>query len=105
MEELTRRIDAGISVSLWEGFNLPVAELQYQGKEVFCFDLAAHPEVVVSADQLCASSEEMAVKLYHALQDGEPPSWVRSGALETWRKQFSWKRFQNEFSQVLERAA
>jgi hypothetical protein len=105
MEEITRRIDAGISVSLWEGFNLPVAELQYQEKEVFCFNLAAHPEVVASPDQLCAGTEEMALKLYHALRDGRPPGWVRSGAVGPWREKFSWQRFENEFCRVVERAA
>jgi glycosyltransferase involved in cell wall biosynthesis len=105
MNEVTGLIDAGISVSLWEGFNLPVAELQHQEKEVFAFNLAAHPEVVVAPEQLCADTEEMTMKLYHALREGGRPAWVRSGAVQTWREKFSWQRFQNEFAQVVERAA
>jgi glycosyltransferase involved in cell wall biosynthesis len=103
--EITRRIDAGISVSLWEGFNLPVAELQYQEKEVLAFDLAAHPEVVVSPEQLCKDADEMALKLAKALQRGGKPPWVENGALQAWRDKFSWQRFMTDFSPILERAA
>jgi glycosyltransferase involved in cell wall biosynthesis len=105
MAEITARVDAGISVSTWEGFNLPVVEMQQQEKEVFAFNLAAHPEVVVSPDQLCANTEEMALKLYQALRDGGPPAWVRSGAVGPWREKFSWRRFGDEFGRVVERVA
>jgi glycosyltransferase involved in cell wall biosynthesis len=103
--EITTLIDAGISVSLWEGFNLPVAELQYQEKDVFAFDLAAHPEVVVSKEQLCTNAEDMAAKLACALQREGKPAWVDSGALVPWREKFTWQRFMTDFSRVLERAA
>ena len=53
---VTRAVDAGISVSRWEGFNLPVVELQYLEKHAFAYRLAAHPEVVVSGEQLCAET-------------------------------------------------
>jgi hypothetical protein len=105
MERVTRVIDAGISVSLWEGFNLPVVELQYQEKAVFALNLAAHPEVVVSGEQLCSDTEEMAVKLYRSVRACEPPDWVRSGAIDAWREKFCWQRFEDEFRQVLQGAA
>jgi hypothetical protein len=101
---VTRDVDAGVSVSLWEGFNLPVVELQYLEKEVFAFRLAAHPEVVVAPEQLCADTEEMAFKLYQALRADGPPAWVRGGAVGGWREKFTWRRFMSEFAPLLERA-
>jgi hypothetical protein len=103
--EVARAVEAGISVSLWEGFNLPVAELQYLGKEAFAFNVAAHPEVVVSAEQLCRTPEEMADRLRDRLRTGGPPPWVRSGAVVPWRRTFSWPRALADFSRVVEGAA
>jgi glycosyltransferase involved in cell wall biosynthesis len=103
--DVTRNLDAGISVSLWEGFNLPVAELQYEEKHVFAFKLAAHPEVVVSQDQLCGDAEDMAAKLLQALEKESRPAWAESGALSAWKEQFTWQRFMSDFSRVVERAA
>jgi glycosyltransferase involved in cell wall biosynthesis len=103
--ELVRNVDAGISMSLWEGFNLPVVELQHLGKQVFAFNLAAHPEVVVSPDQLCAGPEDMAVKLYDALTAEGGPAWAEPRTLGSWRERFSWQRFLKDFQRVVERAA
>jgi hypothetical protein len=103
--EVTRQIDAGISVSLWEGFNLPVAELQHEEKQVFAFKLAAHPEVVVSPEQLCADAEEMGAKLFRSLEAGGRPAWAGAEALGPWREKFTWRRFMDDFSRVVERAA
>ncbi len=38
--------DLYVTASLWEGFNLPIAEAQACGKKVVAFDVASHPEVV-----------------------------------------------------------
>src|SRR3989338_617293 len=38
--------DLYVTASLWEGFNLPLAEAQAVGKEVVAFDVCSHPEVV-----------------------------------------------------------
>lgn len=103
--EVTRGIDAGISVSLWEGFNLPIAELQYLEKPAFAFRLAAHPEVVVSPDQLCDGVEDMAIKLWETLRAGGRPAWAEPAVLGPWRAKFSWQRFVQDFSRVVERAA
>ncbi len=35
-----------VSASLWEGFNIPVAEAQACGKKVVAFDTGSHPEIV-----------------------------------------------------------
>ena len=38
--------DLYVTASLWEGFNLPVAEAQACGKRAVAFDVCSHPEVV-----------------------------------------------------------
>ena len=38
--------DLYVTASLWEGFNLPVAEAQACGKKVVAFNVCSHPEVV-----------------------------------------------------------
>ena len=35
-----------VTASLWEGFNLPIAEAQACGKKVVAFGIGSHPEVV-----------------------------------------------------------
>jgi hypothetical protein len=103
--EVMRSVDAGISVSLWEGFNLPVAEMQALGKQALAFRLAAHPEVAVVPEQLCADGEEMAVKLYHTFDAGGPPDWAVPAVLGPWREKFTWRRFGDEFCRIMGRCA
>ena len=38
--------DLYVTASLWEGFNLPIAEAQACGKKVVAFNVCSHPEVV-----------------------------------------------------------
>ena len=38
--------DLYVTASLWEGFNLTIAEAQACGKKVVAFDVCSHPEVV-----------------------------------------------------------
>lgn len=38
--------DLYITASLWEGFNLPIAEAQACGKKVVAFSVCSHPEIV-----------------------------------------------------------
>jgi len=46
LQEFYSACDVYVSASLWEGFNLPLAEAQACGKPVVAFDLCSHPEVV-----------------------------------------------------------
>lgn len=43
--EYLRDLDVFVSMSKWEGFNLPVIEAQALGTLSLCFDVGAHPEV------------------------------------------------------------
>jgi glycosyltransferase involved in cell wall biosynthesis/GT2 family glycosyltransferase len=39
--------DLYTTCSYWEGFDLPVGEAQYFGKPVVCYNIGAHPEIMV----------------------------------------------------------
>ncbi len=51
-----KNLDIFLSLSLWEGFNLPLVEAQTSGKMAITFDTGAHPEVspfiVTGVDEL-----------------------------------------------------
>ena len=68
LQALMKLSDIGISPSLWEGFNLPLAEMQTVEKPVFVFNKGAHPEVVFHPWYLCETKEEMATKILLELQ-------------------------------------
>jgi len=40
--DIMKEVDLGISVSLWEGFNLPIAEMQWMGRSVLGFLMSEH---------------------------------------------------------------
>ncbi len=69
LQEVMRLCSAGISTSLWEGFNLPVAEMQWIDRPALAFNLGAHPEVIAEPWLLCESNQEMAAKLTCLLND------------------------------------
>nr|HPQ41405.1 glycosyltransferase family 4 protein [bacterium] len=48
MPGLYAAADVFLNTSSWEGFNLPLAEAQYQGTPVVALNLCAHPEVVMN---------------------------------------------------------
>ena len=50
----------GISMSLWEGFNLPLVEMQSLSVPALAFAVGAHAEVIAHPWFLCASQTEMA---------------------------------------------
>jgi glycosyltransferase involved in cell wall biosynthesis len=80
---------AGISTSLWEGFNLPIAEMQWLDRPAFALSLGAHPEVVAEPWLLCQDSRELATKLI-ALMSGELPVDLTSKFRE-FRQRRQWK--------------
>lgn len=57
--------DVYVTASLWEGYNLPVAEAQYYGKPVVAFKIGAHSEVVERKELLVnlGDNEDFADKL------------------------------------------
>ena len=55
LNAIMTRCILGLSLSLWEGFNLPLVEMQWCGRPVLAFSLGAHPEVTVDPWMLCGS--------------------------------------------------
>ncbi|MFC7738552.1 glycosyltransferase family 4 protein [Roseomonas sp. GCM10028921] len=63
----------GLSVSMWEGFNLPVVEMQRLNRPALAFNLGAHPEVIAHPWLLCDTLDEMADKTVRLLTGLAPP--------------------------------
>lgn len=94
-EALTRvmmLVHAGFSPSLWEGFNLPIGEMQILGKPAFAFNLGAHPEVILHPWFLCATIEEAAEKIECALANRLPHGVLDTKRAEAFRARFTWRR-------------
>jgi glycosyltransferase involved in cell wall biosynthesis len=92
----------GLSLSRWEGFNLPLAEMQWCGRPVLAFNLAAHPEVTADPWLLCGSLEEMADKAIVLLQHGLPPHIIAEGRFERFRRCFRWQDVIARYAETIE---
>jgi len=79
---------AGVSMSVWEGFNLPLAEMQWIGRPALAFNIGAHPEVVADPWFLCHDVPEMVSKLITLLQPNRPCDFTRKFA--TFREKRRW---------------
>jgi glycosyltransferase involved in cell wall biosynthesis/cephalosporin hydroxylase len=102
LQSIMEKVSLGISVSLWEGFNLPLAEMQWLEKPALVFNLGAHPEVAVHPWFLCEDAGAMAVKI-KAVLDGKIPAEVRAKeGYEQWRSTFNWHRVIHEYEQYLQ---
>ncbi len=57
--------DIYTTCSQWEGFDLPAGESQYFGKPVICYNIGAHPEVVINGKTgfIVENKEEFAEKI------------------------------------------
>ena len=95
----------GLSVSLWEGFNLPLAEMQWCGRPVLAFNIGAHPEVVVDPWLLCATPAEMADKAIRLLREGLPDHIASGLPFERFRSRFRWDDTVARWASLIERAA
>ncbi len=89
LQEIMVLCEAGFSTSLWEGFNLPIAEMQWLDRPAVAFNLAAHPEVIAEPWLLCHDVKEMAGKLVALLRDVEVPNLASRFAAFRQRRQ--WK--------------
>jgi glycosyltransferase involved in cell wall biosynthesis len=100
LQAIMQKVLLGISVSQWEGFNLPLAEMQWLGQPALVFDLGAHPEVVVHPWFLCADPDDMVAKVKAVLQD-QIPAQATKGYAE-WRSTFTWQRVVDDYEQSLQ---
>jgi glycosyltransferase involved in cell wall biosynthesis len=92
----------GLAMSRWEGFNLPLAEMQWYGLPVLAFNLAAHPEVTADPWFLCGSVGEMAEKAVRLLHGGLPPHILTEDRFEQFRKRFRWEDVIARYAGVIE---
>ncbi len=97
-----KNMDLGISTSLWEGFNLPLAEMQWLNIPVLVFNKGAHPEVAIHHWYLCKTDEEMATKVCEILEGTALNIDTTTDSLNKFHKYFTWKRVIIEFDKVLD---
>ena len=104
LAQLMEQCDLGISTSLWEGFNLPLAEMQWCGKPVLVFNAGAHPEVVAHPWQLCRDIDEMVGKVATLQDEGVAsiPRWPTF--LDMFRKRFRWEHVIDHYERLLVQA-
>jgi glycosyltransferase involved in cell wall biosynthesis len=86
-EELVRIMSettCSVSLSEWEGFNLPLAEAQWLSP-TFCFSVGAHSEVVIHQNQICQNISEMIFKIGTYLDSGILPYVTQDEIKRTWQ--------------------
>jgi glycosyltransferase involved in cell wall biosynthesis len=99
--EVMRRCALGWSVSQWEGFNLPLAEMFWLERPALAFDLAAHPEVVPNRWFLARDAADMAARSLLVLQGSGAVPVLDGGALADYRCFFTWERFVCEIGDLI----
>lgn len=100
--KIMRHADIGISVSLWEGFNLPLAEIQWLDRPCLAFDVGAHPEVVLDPWFVCRDANEMAEKAIALLAGSGPGKKLRAQTMQKFRGKFTWERAVKEYVEIFE---
>jgi glycosyltransferase involved in cell wall biosynthesis len=90
LQAVMRRCKLGLTMSLWEGFNAPLAEMQLIGHPVLAFNIGAHPEVVADPWFLCSSPADMARKAARILAQGVPATIVNRRRFERARERLRW---------------
>ena len=107
-DELQRWMEAalvGISVSRWEGFNLPLVEMQWLNRPVLALDVGAHPEVILHPWFLCRNEEEMAEKIITLLAGCAPVRGQIPEALRRFQAAFRWDSVVDRYEVILARLA
>jgi len=90
LQEVMRRCALGLTMSLWEGLNAPLAEMQWLARPVLAFNVAAHPEVVVDPWFLCTGATDMARKAVRLLSRGVPDVITARERFERFHEKFGW---------------
>lgn len=103
LQEIMQQVDLGISVSLWEGFNLPLAEMQWLNKPVLVFNVGAHPEVVLHPWYLCETPNEMMEKAVAILTGGDLPSETKRQSLQRFQSVFLWENFIQNYDKLFQK--
>ena len=101
LQDLMKHVHLGMVHSRWEGFGLPLAEMQWLGRPVLAFADGAHPEVAADPKILCRTNDEMIRKACEILQ-GSPTALVPAEAYDRFREQFTWERVLHELQELIE---
>ena len=105
-EDLVRvmkNADLGIAPTLWEGFDLPLAEMQYYEKPVLVFDIGAHPEVVIHPWYLCGNLTEMVEKAIMSIENRDLKPWIKEDAYRRFCDYFTWEKSIQKCYEVFEK--
>ncbi len=102
LKNLMNHVDLGVSVSLWEGFNLPLAEMQWLDRPVLVFNIGAHPEVVLHPWYLCKDPEEMINKTSKILSGQGLDNKKRNEGIENFRTNFRWEKFIQNYCNIFQ---
>jgi len=103
LQEIMKLSAAGVSTSRWEGFNLPVVEMQWLNRPAVAFNLGGHPEVVADPWLLCEDVLEMAVKLGRLLRGEAPIDLARRFA--DFHERFTWDHALDRWERAIQQLA
>lgn len=101
LQRIMSQVDLGVSVSLWEGFNLPLAEMQWLDKRVLAFNIGAHPEVVVHPWFLCEDITEMGQKALELLNGFGLDNETLKKASVRFHENFRWSVVVDQYENFL----
>lgn len=100
LKEIMSLCNLGISVSLWEGFNLPFAEMQRLGKVTLAFDIGPHREVASTEALLCKDDKEMVEKTIKYM-DFSLTDLISNKDYKNYLKFFEWERVYKDLDEVV----
>ena len=101
LSAVMRRSALGLSMSLWEGFNLPLAEMQWLERPALAYCVGAHPEVVADPWLLCASIEELSRKGSLLISEGELARARFADSFSRFRTRFRWEGTLDQWTNVV----
>ena len=106
MKEIMSISDLGILPSKWEGFDLPLAEMQYLQTPVLSYDIGAHPEVACHDYFLCTNIKEMIDKANSILSGNmQIDEEEYEKAINEFKNNFTWnncaRKMLEEFSEIV----
>lgn len=105
MKKVMELADVGISPTKWEGFDLPLGEMQYLGKPMFVLNVGAHPEVAADPYFLCRNMKEMSAKVIRTLEGKKPFTDNEFDKIcADYREIFTWKRCADRMAEEMQQA-
>jgi len=101
LDTVMSSVDLAICVSKWEGFNLPLAELQWLHIPTLSYDVGAHPEVIGHPWYLCRSITEIAEKAVSILHGKGLPKDISEEIFDVFCSNFMWEDVCKKYTAAL----